>query len=380
MTLHLLAIEKFVEYAISLFDSADPGNNSYILLTKEKKNTSIDYRWSSKVKIIELYSQEYLELKKRANQFQSIILHSLHPVFFDLVINVSFERPIIWIMFGADYYSTYKSYRKSLLLPLTKRIDQHYKKYLKAKAKSVYRTLIGKKSNNTYVKQCLKNIEYCAAAQKETYFSLMKSGDSHAKFLDFHYYSIEDTVGVDLMNKSIEGNNILIGNSASVFNNHLDTFSLIKDLPLKNRRIVVPLSYGEKNIQKKVANKGYQIFKNQFFPIKEFIPRKKYNQILLSCSVVIMNHLRPQARGNIITALWLGAKVYLNPQSIFYSDFKNKGLSIFPITDIKNKPFHQFARIEGHQIQLNQNILLQEYSKEAVLKHCKTMLDRISKT
>ena len=46
---------------------------------------------------------------------------------------------------------------------------------------------------------------------------------------------------------SLKGRNILLGNSASDTNNHLDAFEALRKLDLDGRKIITPLSYGNAN-------------------------------------------------------------------------------------------------------------------------------------
>ena len=78
------------------------------------------------------------------------------------------------------------------------------------------------------------------------------------------------------------GDSILIGNSATFSNNHLDVFDIIKNTTSK---IVVPLSYGAYDYQdykKRIIFEGNKIFKDNFLPIESFLTIKKYNKLLMS--------------------------------------------------------------------------------------------------
>ena len=126
-----------------------------------------------------------------------------------------------------------------------------------------------------------------------------------------------DSILVDKMffEKEEIGDNIIVGNSISLENNHLDAFFSLKHLNLKNRKIIVPLSYGEtfEGLKDHLILEGQKSFGlNNFFPIIGFVERQEYNQIICSCSVAILNHNKQHAWGNILTFLYIGLKVFLN--------------------------------------------------------------------
>ncbi|MBN2425577.1 MAG: TDP-N-acetylfucosamine:lipid II N-acetylfucosaminyltransferase [Calditrichaceae bacterium] len=330
-----------------------------------------------KIDVIVKDTPAYFALKEELFKYEAIILHSLQPIFFELILNIPKTVNVVWIIFGTDFYHTFMSYRRTLLLPQTRKMDLFTWSNIKHFLKPYYRKLIGKESNFTYVKRCLEHINYCALSQEETYRQLMETGFTKVKFLNFNYFSVEETIGEELFDKSVNAENILIGNSACLYNNHFDAFELIKNINLENRKIIVPLSYGYAYVRKKVIKKGKKLFKDHFFPLIKFISRNEYNQILLSCSFVIMNHLRPQARGNIITALWLGAKVFLNEDTIFFKDFSKRGLSVFPISSIKSYGEKAFSKINNDQRKHNRNILMNEFGKKVIIEQCKQLVDTI---
>ena len=60
---------------------------------------------------------------------------------------------------------------------------------------------------------------------------------------EFCYYPIEMILGDSLLLKWAEGNNIQIGNSASVTNNHEYAMRFLSKLNLGERKIIVPIRY-----------------------------------------------------------------------------------------------------------------------------------------
>ena len=82
--------------------------------------------------------------------------------------------------------------------------------------------------------------------------------------------------------KKREKPKIIIGNSATKSNNHLEAFRLIEHIKDKIE-VICPLSYGDLKYGKKVIKKGQQIFSENFHPITELMPKEEYNQMLFDC-------------------------------------------------------------------------------------------------
>ncbi|WP_277110340.1 TDP-N-acetylfucosamine:lipid II N-acetylfucosaminyltransferase [Chryseobacterium taklimakanense] len=129
--------------------------------------------------------------------------------------------------------------------------------------------------------------------------------------------------------------NILVGNSAAFTNNHLDTFNLIKDYSLDDRKVIVPLSYGgTKDYIDTVIKKGRELFGENFLPLIERMPLKEYSELLSTCGVAIMNQRRQQSGGNLFHLVGSGVKVFINPNNGFYDYFKKNRISIFSVEDL----------------------------------------------
>jgi UDP-N-acetylglucosamine transferase subunit ALG13 len=113
--------------------------------------------------------------------------------------------------------------------------------------------------------------------------------------------------------------NILLGNSSSYTNNHIEAIEILSKIVSSDYKIIIPLNYGDKYLSDfiiKYAKK--KLLKNNLMFLTEFIEFDKYQEIISDCEIVIMNHLRQQALGNIIQAIYTGVHVYLNPSSPVY--------------------------------------------------------------
>jgi hypothetical protein len=84
--------------------------------------------------------------------------------------------------------------------------------------------------------------------------------------LKFGYYPFE--YFIDQVDPKVKlGNNILIGNSSSYSNNHLEVFEHLKTFDLEDKKLIVPLSYGNPLLSKQLLSRGQSFLKNNFYPI-----------------------------------------------------------------------------------------------------------------
>lgn len=127
---------------------------------------------------------------------------------------------------------------------------------------------------------------------------------------------------------------IIIGNSATKSNNHLEIFDILKNNKLKNASILCPLSYGDSDYAKIVNEKGYEYFKDNFFPIFKMLSFSDYVELLSTCDVGIYNHDRQQALGNISLMIGLKKKVYLRKGGPCWNHFERYGIILNDIGEL----------------------------------------------
>ena len=96
----------------------------------------------------------------------------------------------------------------------------------------------------------------------------------------------------------------------------------------------------------------------------DFLPRDEYNELMFSCSTMIQPHFRAQAQGNIITALWLGMRVYLSEKNFAYRYFKRLGAIVFSLENDLSK--EGFSALPEETVVRNRTVLLQWYDKTAI--------------
>ena len=309
------------------------------------------------VQQIKSNSREFNELLNRLGDYNAIILHGLfHPWQAKVLTAVPSNVKVAWVFWGADIYgrnnirNNYISTSSKILLGL------HNLKY----------TLTRRKHKKSYEipLDLLNRIDYCLTDIHEDFTFVKQYLGNGIKELWYNYYSIEETLG-DLAGSTISGENILIGNSCTIECNHLDAFHVLKTFKLNNSKLIIPLSYGESWLQKIIIRTGGHLFGSRLTPLVDFLPRDEYNHIILGCSVAIMPHYRPQAFGNILTALWLGCRVYLSEKNTLLHFFKRIGITIFSIEhDLKPNNINALTALPEDKRSINRSIISGIYSKE----------------
>ena len=139
---------------------------------------------------------------------------------------------------------------------------------------------------------------------------------------------------------------VVVGNSATDTNCHIEAFGLLSRFQNEKIRIVCPLSYGNSDYRNAVIKKGTEIFGDKFVPLSDFVPRDEYVKRLNECDVGVFYNNRQQGMGNISILLGLGKKVYLREGTSMWNSYCHKGYVIFSTSQIEKSAFEDFAAFD----------------------------------
>ena len=377
MILHIVSDEKtFIDRAYRAFEKASPGNNEFMIASNEQ--TELKYIKNTPITLISVNKFLSKKFAQSLTQYDFIIIHA---IFTDnnlqLVMNADKNIKFVWIGWGGDYYEFIDS---DLYLKKTTKLYQSISKENKISTKQKIKQFIKKKIflrdvNNR--EEAINRINYFAPVLNEEYFLVKNSlKNFKPKFIDWNYGALEESL-CGYTDKGITGNDILIGNSATFTNNHLEAFDIIKNLNIEKRKIIVPLSYGDKIYKNEIIKYGKNIFGDSFYPLVDFMPLNEYNKIISSCSIVVMNHLRQQGIDNINIMMYFGAKIFLNKENLFYQSLKNSGAIIFSMDELNNKNIYN--DLTQDEVEINRNVLKRFFAEDVTLEKTKNLIDIVMK-
>ena len=229
--------------------------------------------------------------------------------------------------------------------------------------------------DTTEPKELFDRINFFAPVLEEE-FKLIASAHPNfsPQFVDWNYGTIEDDLVRD-SNLSVVGNNILVGNSATYESNHLDALRLLSGLKLDGRKILCPLSYGDNRCRDEILVRGNSMFGEKFVPLVDYMTIDEYNKALSTCSVVIMNHLRQQGLGNIVTTMYMGAKVFLNKSNPAYQFFKKSGAVIFSMDELNVENVNSL--LDEAAVEINRLVLKNYWGRDVLLDKTKNLISTV---
>ncbi|MGY5651342.1 TDP-N-acetylfucosamine:lipid II N-acetylfucosaminyltransferase [Vibrio cincinnatiensis] len=377
--LHIIQDEKFPDAAYRQFETILPDSNDYIYPNKNKKIKYLKLIQPNRVSRFAYLRKEFI---KSLNKYDAVILHSMTLFALEVIARADENVKFVWIGMGFDYYDLINDSHEDLYFDLTKELvrECHKNKYdfsLKRLLKSIAFPFL---YPNIYKKSNLINKVdiFCPVIRHEHELIKIKHPNFRPKIVEWNYGS-----QVEIFDKhedfklNVKRTDILVGNSASPNNNHLEIFELLAKVKLdSNTKVIVPLSYGDELYKNKIIEKGVKFFGERFLPITEFMSIWKYSQLLNRCDIMIMNHKRQQAAGNIALGLLMGTKVFLNennPLVKFYQKYGIETFSIKNIGDEINTPLSFEIK------EKNRKILLEKKSIEAHLENTRNLIEEINK-
>lgn len=347
-------IVNFIKYIERNFDLS---NHIFILLT----STEPKFLRCSRNVFIYRYASNFDRLRKirfyiKTIKPKKIFLHGLTNENLIPIMFAKKNMDIFWIVWGGDLYTNinyrlYDNKTESLINYSNKR------KTVKQKLILILRSIL------------IKRINYIAVNSIE--FNIIKNNYKIKAIRKDFFYPNDiqiNEINNYLFNK--DSKIILLGNSGDTSNNHISILEKLAKISVNiDFKVFVPLSYGEntKYIEL-IKNKGMELLGNRFIPLFNFMKFEEYIKLLSSVDIVIMNHYRQQAVGNLRFLLAKGKKVYLNEKNPLYHYFKSEGIFLSNINECNFDV--DFFIDYSNEIKLNNQEHIEKlFSNENILKY-----------
>ena len=326
----MLADPKFEAHAKNFFDN-DEFNNDWALFAfdreskKDRKDVYDFPSWEEQPELKQHFEQ-------KASQNDVLLVHFLIPGSTSFLNAMSRQIPVVIQFWGGDYVSQLTPSSKTFL-PLTHSFlfdDSCTQSSLRSFVRiglQKWRTL----THQNHVSQALERAAGFLTILPEERQLFPE------KFLSKHLearviYGKFDSAP-PLTVKSSSGLTVMLGNSATPSNNHLDFLQLLSNCPSPINHLILPLSYGDSSYGESIRAR----FEESGLPttvLKELMPLQEYEALINEVDVLILGHLRQQGLGNILTALQQGKTIYLHPGGINYEHFKSRGFAVRNTQDL----------------------------------------------
>ena len=327
----------YTEWIIKRSENLFPGLNKYLVIvddiTKPTRFTNSD------IAIIESKNLIKAPVLLDLSSFKRVIVNYHTPFIGHFLMGRKqdlSQAKLIWIIWSGDLYKhpsfLTKAYTSTTLAALPP------EKTVQAWKQSFHHRVlqaIGKPNKYTFEKS-FSNFDFVASIFEKDVEEAESVLGVKAKWIKFAFLSLQEMFSEEyLKNRPVLGRKIMVGHSGSPENNHLDVYHQIHHLLPENEvTIFSPLSYGNPTFISAVKSLGREYFGDNFETLEDFIPRETYYQKLAEASVAIFNHKIQQAFGNILGLIFMGVKVFLNPENPIYIELTNSKIKVFDYRDL----------------------------------------------
>jgi len=389
--LHLIIDDKFLDFAFRLFQEVEGIENRYVALVGIHPQ---HFNHIGRIPLWRVAGAEYansLQVTEDLEWCDVLIVHWLHPAAAKVVEKVPNTVIAVWSGWGGDYYDLLPGGVDGLYGDITKELIQqmHGTRNTRRerirnrlrRMKVAFKRALGRPDSRVVTDKNLliNRFDYFSAPIPDDY-ELLKAALGHqfrAEYVQLNYGCAEETFTHG--EGDVSGNDILLGNSATATNNHLEIFNILSSIELGDRKVVVPLSYGSQDYGDEIEKCGRRLLGNHFVPIRNFMPLEEYNLLISGCSIAIMNHRRQQALGNIGTMLYHGAKLFLDENNVVFKFFKRKGAYVFSVREIAARGVEAFVPLGKAEKERNIEIINQVWGHDIVFDNAREFVDRMRK-
>lgn len=368
--LHIAKDEKFIDVAIEEFNRVSWIENRFMVVS----DGELKYVKSKVDRISFLEYSHFMFDFKSYSSYKLIVFHSIDIYDRQFLKNIPRTIKILWIGWGVDYLNIVDYSKCSFLSKKTKGLLDRRKRPLKIWIEGKFKQSFLVSLFQTLKFRCeINRVDFFAPVIKEDYLIIKNRWSNFKpKYVMWNYGVFAGKVD-DAFNYNTIGNNIIVGNSASPFNNHLDIFDKLSNLYLGDSKIVCPLSYGDKWYARQVITQGKRLF-NGFYPLVEFLKLEDYYSALRSCSIGIFGQYRQQASGNIGMLLATGAKIFLYERNPLFQYYTSQGYIIYKIEDLDQTSLTQLSHEE---IMHNKHVTLSRFKQSNFLNRTELLVREI---
>ncbi|RFS18732.1 hypothetical protein DVR12_27190 [Chitinophaga silvatica] len=360
MNYHLMVDDKFINDFITDAEKAAPGNNTYIIDTTKDKCRFVQ---SDLPLFVPFYTSRFAAILKSITAKDKVFIHWASDQAIKAVLALPPDVVVSMFFWGGDIVEIPVSrFKTTTFGPLSLQYFQKNEERPKVK----WNPKRPKRLLTTFAQRYLNynGVEKEIIRTRELFFKrlnfffnwsyidyqwVLRHYTTSAAYKYFYYNfnpkpSAEEQQFLNAP-KNNQVTTILVGNSDTSSNNHLEALQALSVYKDQHIKLVIPLSYGNKEYGDLIEKEAISIFgKDKVTTIRGFMERSKYYELLSTVDVAVMYHFRTQAAGNTLALLYRGKKVFIHSNSTTYEFLKTNDITIYDSATIEHMDFATFAK------------------------------------
>ncbi|WP_411682044.1 TDP-N-acetylfucosamine:lipid II N-acetylfucosaminyltransferase [Clostridium thailandense] len=325
--------DKFIKFVNSNYKQQE--HKFIIIYNKDEK---LKFMNIENIENVEILDMRY-DLKKLLyyiDRCSKVFIHYLFDYFCVLVCKFNIKKSMNWMLWGGDLYNYIDL---EMYEPMTKNLLRNFGIDTNNNVNKNTIEYVFRKATIRRIKYILTDIEGDYNKIRENFITAAsRKSFLYPQPVEFEKYKCSDLSVNNLLVNNKYKYTILLGNSASPANNHLDIIYKLSKLIDSNFSVIVPLSYGGYDMYvKKVVNEGKKLLGDRFIPLLKYMEAKEYFNIISKVDIGIFYQNRQQAGGNIIALLYAGKNVFVKKENTLFKYLTNMGLMLYDASSINNK-------------------------------------------
>ena len=327
-SIHLLSDKKFVPWVKNTFTL--PGWTCLYILINHRKKKSVEQLKEDTYEVsTDRYGEQFI-----LDQLESgdIVFHYfLDNRKADIIAKSPPHLVHCWCFYGAEIYQQTSLFRDRLYGPQTRKLlarlpEVRFRYDLR---RLYYQYVLFRKTPIRSLREAIPKVHAILwYVEEEIQWINAKITLPPWKFFQFFQFSDIIPEGTGIVNT--ESKSVLLGNSATVENNHADALQMLTRVKQKGYTISLPLTYGQFKRYKSTIKELYteSLGESAVF-LEDHMELSAYYHFLQQHPTAVFLHYRQQALGNILYMLYVGTKVYLSNQNVVITWLKNNGVKVF---------------------------------------------------
>jgi hypothetical protein len=226
MNLHLTHDNVFIDYVINAASSLQMTNNKFVVFTENSE--PLKAVKSDKVETAKYDSDAFWKIIGNPEQYKTIYIHWLYGKTVDFVNKLPLNIKVVWMFWGGDGLEL-PGMNKNVYQPITYKYFSKLNRFkwlpfsLARYRHEFYLLRMKNRFNKEHLK-AIKRVNYFAHYLEEDYQLIKEHTGFKAEFIPFHYASLERSVPINQL-KRAAGEDIILGNSDTMTNNHFEAIS-----------------------------------------------------------------------------------------------------------------------------------------------------------
>ncbi|MBV7272252.1 TDP-N-acetylfucosamine:lipid II N-acetylfucosaminyltransferase [Clostridiaceae bacterium UIB06] len=325
--------DKFIKFVNSNYKQQE--HKFIIIYNKDEKLKFMNIENIENVEILDM-RYDLKKLLHYIDKCSKVFIHYLFDYFCVLVCKFNIKKSMNWMLWGGDLYNYIDL---EMYEPMTKKLLKDFGIDANNNINKNTIEYVCRKATIRRIKYILTDIEGDYNKIRENFITVAsRKSFLYPQPVEFEKYKCSDLRGNNLLVNNKYKYTILLGNSASPANNHLDIIYKLSKLIDNNFSVIVPLSYGGYDMYvEKIVNEGKRLLGDRFIPLLKYMEAEEYFKIISKVDFGIFYQNRQQAGGNIIALLYAGKTVFVKKENTLFKYLTNMGLMLYDASSINNK-------------------------------------------